>query len=313
VDEGRDRSRTLHGIEQPGLQRELRRLTAGGKQEQQADGGEGALTGLASAAEDIGDKENWGVSMTAEPKLGINPQVGISEDTPKGIYLYPLQYFISMVNRNDPLPWGNNFPYMQLFQYDRSGEMTQRTQVDPNRLQQALRQYCPEEIIQQVIDDGEFNNDPYWFIYNCLVSLGKGDETTIIRWNKVLRDLGFTSVYDPGRGWIAIGEPTQGVVLDPRIIKQNKTFVNRNPDGRDRKYDINWLANTIQWSNYYQLNLQRHRLYNHPNEGKIRLAVANSMLRPFLGKTNAEARAMGFDQALKDASDRVIELLKAEK
>jgi hypothetical protein len=263
------------------------------------------------ADENIRDKENWAVSMTAEPKLGINPQVGISEDTPKGIYFYPLQYFISMVNRDDPLPWGDTFPYMQLFQYDRSHEMTQQTQVDTAQLHQVLRQYCSEEIIQQATDEPNFDDTPYWFIYDCLSRLGKGDETNIVRWNKVLRDLGFTSVYDPGRGWIAPGEPTQGVVLDPRIIKQNKTFVNRNPTGRDRKYDINWLADTIQWSNYYQLNIQRQRLYNHPNAGKVRLAVANSMLRPFLGKTGAEARAMGFDQALKDAADRVIEILKS--
>jgi len=34
-------------------------------------------------------------------------------------------------------------------------------------------------------------------------------------------------VYDPGHGWIAHNEPTQGVVLDPRIIKQHKTITNR--------------------------------------------------------------------------------------
>ena len=268
---------------------------------------------LINYAEDIRDKDNWAVSMTMEPKLGVNPQAAVSEDTPKGIYFYPLRYFINMADRNDPLPWGNDFPYMQLFQYDRSGEMTQQTKVDPARLKQALLQYCPEEVIQQAIDEPEYDGTPYWFIYDCLSRLGKGDETNVVRWNKVLRDLGFTSVYDPGRGWIAYNEPTQGVVLDPRIIKQHRMFDNRNPNGRDRKYDINWLANTIQWSNYYQTNLQHQRLYNRPNEGKVRLAVANSMLRPFLGKTNAEAKAMGFDQALKDASNKVIELLKAEK
>ena len=91
--------------------------------------------------------------MTVEPKLGINPRVGISEDTPKGIYFYPLEYFIHMVSRYTSLPWGDNMPYMQLFQYDRSGEMTRQTQVDPAQLKQALSQYCPEEIIQQVIDE----------------------------------------------------------------------------------------------------------------------------------------------------------------
>jgi hypothetical protein len=129
--------------------------------------------------------------------------------------------------RYGKLPWGDNYPYIQLFQYDRSGEMTQQTKVDPARLKQALLQYCPEEVIQQAIDEPEYDGTPYWTIYDCLSRLGKSDETNVVRWNKVLRDLGFTSVYDPGKGWIAYNEPTQGVVLDPRIIKQHKTISNR--------------------------------------------------------------------------------------
>ena len=190
---------------------------------------ESGMKELIANYKDISDIENWAVSMTAEPKLGINPQVGISEDTPKGIYFYPLDYAVDLARRGKKLPWGDNMPYIQLFQYDRSGEMTKETQVDPARLKQALGQYCPAELIQQVIDepDSLYDNTPYWFIYDCLSRLGKSDETNIVRWNKVLRDLGFTSVFDPGAGWIAYGEPTQGVVLDPRIIKQHKTISNK--------------------------------------------------------------------------------------
>lgn len=181
---------------------------------------------LASIAKTISDPENWAISMTSEPKLGINPQVGISEDTPKGIYFYPLNYALDKT-RYGKLPWGDNYPYIQLFQYDRSNEMTKKTKVDPAKLKQALLQYCPEEVIQQAIDDPEYDGTPYWFIYDCLSRLGKNDETNVVRWNKVLRDLGFTSVYDDGDGWIAYNEPTQGVVLDPRIIKQHKTITNK--------------------------------------------------------------------------------------
>jgi len=181
---------------------------------------------LQAIAKTISDPENWAISMTSLPKLGINPQVGISEDTPKGIYFYPLDYAVDKT-RYGKLPWGDNYPYIQLFQYDRSGEMTQQTKVDPTRLKQALLQYCPEEVIQQAIDEPEYDGTPYWTIYDCLSRLGKSDETNVVRWNKVLRDLGFTSVYDPGKGWIAYNEPTQGVVLDPRIIKQHKTISNR--------------------------------------------------------------------------------------
>ena len=173
------------------------------------------------------EQESWGVSMTILPKLGINPGRGVSEDTPKGIYFYPLSYMIPwMYHNRKELPWGNDFPYIQLFQYDNSHQLTQKTPVDPAKLRQALGQYCPEEVINQVAEEGTYNNDPYWFIYDCLTQLGQGDETTIVRWNKVLRDLGFTSVLDNGEGWIAHNEPVQGIILDPRIIKQVKTFAN---------------------------------------------------------------------------------------
>ena len=282
--------------------------------EQNRKAGSGKYDLINYAEDNIRDVDNWAVSMTVEPKLGINPRAAVSEDTPKGIYFYPLRYFMQMADRDESLPWGDDFPYMQLFQYDRSGEMTQQTQVDPNKLKQALRQYCSDEIIQQAIDEPEYDGTPYWFIYDCLSRLGKGDETNVVRWNKVLRDLGFTSVFDPGKGWIAYNEPTQGVVLDPRIIKNHKMFDNRNPTMQHRRYDIQGLADAIGWSSYYQRESQLQRVrINHPDTKKVMLDVAKSMLKPFLGKSSEEAKEMGYDQALKAAADKVIEILKQEQ
>jgi len=278
--------------------------------DQNRKSGSGKYDLINFAEDNITDKDNWAVSMTTEPKLGINPRAAVSEDTPKGIYFYPLRYFMQMADRDEALPWGDNFPYIQLFQYDRSGEMTQQTQVDPAQLKQALLQYCPEEVIQQASEEDEYDGTPYWFIYDCLSRLGKGDETNVVRWNKVLRDLGFTSVYDPGAGWIAYNEPTQGVVLDPRIIKQHKMFDNRNPTLQHRRYDMQGLVDSIGWSSYYQRESQLQRIYNHPDEKKVMLDVAKTMLKPFLGKSSEEADAMGYDQALKTAADKVIEILK---
>ena len=280
--------------------------------EQNRRAGSGKYDLINWAEDNITDRENWAVSMTNVPKLGVNPRPAVSEDTPKGIYFYPLQYFMKMADRDEELPWGDNMPYMQLFQYDRSGEMTRETKVDPAKLKQAILPYCSEEIIQQAIDEPEYDGTPFWFIYDCLTRLEAYDETTIIRWNKILRVLGFTSVYDPGYGWIAHGEPTQGVILDPRIIKQHKMFDNRNPTMQHKRYDIQGLADAIGWSSYYQRESQLQRVrINHPDTKKVMLAVAKSMLRPFLGKSGEVAKAMGYDQALKAAADKVIEILKS--
>jgi len=278
--------------------------------EQNRKSGSGKYDLINYAEDNIDDKDNWAVSMTMEPKLGINPRAAVSEDTPKGIYFYPLRYFMQMADRDESLPWGDNFPYLQLFQYNRSGEMTKQTKVDLAKLKQVLSQYCPEEVIQQASEEDEYDGTPYWFIYDCLSRLGQNDETNVVRWNKVLRDLGFTSVYDDGGGWIAYNEPTQGVVLDPRIIKQHKMFDNRNPTLQHRRYDIQGLADAIGWSSYFQRESQLQRIYNHPDEKKVMLDVAKSMLKPFLGKSSEEADEMGYDQAIKDAADKVIEILK---
>ena len=243
---------------------------------------------LASIAKTISDPENWAISMTVEPKLGINPQVGISEDTPKGIYFYPLNYALDKT-RYGKLPWGDNYPYIQLFQYDRSGEMTKQTKVDNNKLKQALLQYCPEEVIQQAIDDPEYDGTPYWFIYDCLSRLGKSDETNVVRWNKVLRDLGFTSVFDKGDGWIAYNEPTQGVVLDPRIIKQQKTIANKQQSGLVTPAKIEQTIFDIM-----DMELASNRAWQayDPNGSKLRAAAKEYAkkpeFKPYYGKPGTE-------------------------
>jgi predicted transcriptional regulator len=246
---------------------------------------ESGMKELEDIAKTIDDPENWAISMTSEPKLGINPQVGISEDTPKGVYFYPLNYVLGMIKSRRPLPWGNDYPYIQLFQYDRSGEMTEQTKVDPAKLKQALLQYCPEEVIQQAIDDPEYDGTPYWFIYDCLSRLGKSDETNVVRWNKVLRDLGFTSVFDPGEGWIAYNEPTQGVVLDPRIIKQHKTIANR------KESKVVTPARIAQWLfDEIDMELTSNRIWQKydPDGSKVRQKckeyAAGPDFKPFIGK-----------------------------
>ncbi len=71
----------------------------------------------------------WAISMTYVPKLGINPGPGISEDTPRGIYFYPFQWAYSVKMDKEALPWADNAPYIQLFQYSTGTEL-----YDPNQI-----------------------------------------------------------------------------------------------------------------------------------------------------------------------------------
>jgi hypothetical protein len=122
-----------------------------------------------------------------------------------------------------------------------------------------------------------------------LSRLGKGDETNIIRWNKVLRDLGFTSVFDPGQGWIAENEPTQGVVLDPRIIKQHKTISNRKESKVITPAKIEQLL-----FDEIDMELARNRIWQmyDPDGSKLRQAVKKYAMdpkfKPYMGKSGSQ-------------------------
>ena len=55
VDQRRDRGGTLHGVQQPGLQRHLGRLAAGAEEQEQAERGEGLLGGAVGVRADDGE------------------------------------------------------------------------------------------------------------------------------------------------------------------------------------------------------------------------------------------------------------------
>ena len=167
----------------------------------------------------------WAISMTYVPKLGINPGPGISEDTPRGIYFYPFQWAYSVKMDKEALPWADNAPYIQLFQYSTGTEL-----YDPNQipLASAVAQLKNYGITDEDIA-AEKENDPSISTYNLLVwCLGRkyDDNKRVTILNKVLRNLGYDYMIDNGKGWIAINEPTQGVVLNPKIIDKVVTFNN---------------------------------------------------------------------------------------
>ena len=176
----------------------------------------------------------WAISMTYVPKLGINPGPGISEDTPRGIYFYPFQWAYSVKMDKEALPWADNAPYIQLFQYSTGTEL-----YDPNQipLASAVAQLKNYGITDEDIA-AEKENNPSISTYNLLVwCLGRkyDDNKRVTILNKVLRNLGYDYMIDNGKGWIAINEPTQGVVLNPKIIDKVVTFNNYT---RKKEQDI---------------------------------------------------------------------------
>jgi hypothetical protein len=167
----------------------------------------------------------WAISMTYVPKLGINPGQGISEDTPRGIYFYPFHWAYSVKMDKEALPWADNAPYIQLFQYSTGAGLREPNQIPLANAVAELKKYgiTDEDIA------AEKESQPSISTYGLLVwCLGKkyDDNKRITILNKVLRNLGYNYMIDNGKGWIAINEPTQGVVLNPTIINKVVTFNN---------------------------------------------------------------------------------------
>jgi GNAT superfamily N-acetyltransferase len=163
--------------------------------------------------------------MTYMPKLGINPGPGISEDTPRGIYFYPFHWAYSVKKDKEALPWADNAPYIQLFQYSTGAGLHDPNQIPLANAVAELKNYgiTDEDIA------AEKENHPSISTYGLLVwCLGKkyNDNKRVTILNKVLRNLGYNYILDNGKGWIAINEPTQGVVLNPTIINKVVTFNN---------------------------------------------------------------------------------------
>ena len=167
----------------------------------------------------------WAISMTYMPKLGTNPGQGISEDTPRGIYFYPFHWAYSVKKDKEALPWADNAPYIQLFQYSTGAGLREPNQIPLANAVAELKKYG---ITDQDIA-AEKENDPSISTYGLLVwCLGRkfDDNRRVSILNKVLRNLGYDYMIDNGKGWIAINEPTQGVVLNPEIINKVVTFNN---------------------------------------------------------------------------------------
>ena len=184
------------------------------------------------------DLTNIGVSMTELPKLGVNPRS--KYQTPVGIYFYPADYYLKQHGR---VPFQERAPYVNVFEYE--GRVLNTRDYSNQDFEQdlaKLRRLYPQHEAnidydrEQCLDPDVNDFSPLvdipagwiWFVVWRLADniLGDMAETTepqapakSVKWNHVMRQLGYDAVVDPGHEVIHKGEPTQGVVLNPRVIR----------------------------------------------------------------------------------------------
>ena len=181
------------------------------------------------------ERGQYGISMTEIPKLGINPQS--QYHTPLGIYFYPADYFYTIVSSGRELPFQDKAPYIQLFKFDTSktlflDEVTKRDfnhAVDRmyfygEQLGKLSKKFRAElEDVLKDVDYAAADQSPagkLWYMTYRMSSVKP--QSASVFWNKMMRDLGYSSAIDPGKGIIHVNEPTSGVIFDPRIIQSVK-------------------------------------------------------------------------------------------
>ena len=223
-------------------------------QNERLEGHAGAAKFLETLGRDVRD---YGVSMTTIPKLGINP--GSKYNTPVGIYFYPAEYYLRKKGgkKNDKLDFQDNAPFIQIFEM--FGDVEYIDEINSGQFNSYVTKlFNSKSKVAQLLGKSESSTEKFianavassltqareadsyggrlWYI---LYSLSKEDEDeddvrrrdnaaprSSVVWNSLLRLLGMNIIIDNGSGIIHPNEPTQGVVLDPRNVKQVRTVEN---------------------------------------------------------------------------------------
>jgi hypothetical protein len=168
---------------------------------------------------------NVGIHMGALPKLGINPGMMYTEDTPRGIYFYPISYWLDIINRGKSPPMSGNMPYIHAFTYDESNVYDGSQRYDINQVIKILKSYNIEDsAIENAISSSKGKYaELYEIIFNSLYNRENqlSDDKNITLFNTIFQKLGYSVIVDYGNGYIAQNEPFQGVVLTTSAIQDH--------------------------------------------------------------------------------------------
>lgn len=177
---------------------------------------------------------NIGVTMTELPYPKINTRY--KSTGPTGIYFYPASYYVNRKRLNHGLPYADTRPYINIFSWNTT-KVLDLGKINKQSLQQELQKlstvYGEDRVkfAYDRVDDDRNSVDPensvagsyndgglLWDITRILAGSKK---TT---WNSILRKvLGYDVIVDD-TGAIFWEEPTQGVLLNPSIMKHLNVF-----------------------------------------------------------------------------------------
>jgi len=150
-------------------------------------------------------------------KLGINP-LSDWEDTPIGIYSYPIDYVIAQKRK---VPYARQKPFLQIFKAN--GNFLNTRNYTDNNLRSDLEKIrniannlkWDEEKVNYIFNQFPKSYNPaqhIWIITRLFAEhLMSNSSRPYVNWNKLFRMIGYDGVIDNGYGVIDEREPTQSV------------------------------------------------------------------------------------------------------
>jgi hypothetical protein len=229
--------------------------------------------GIVEALKPYKDNPDIYISFTTVDKIGINPQS--PHDTPLGIYSYPLKEMWNDIV-NDTIPFAGDAPYVWIikskntngFIKDLYKDYTSKSYDDDvikikklfKNNQKILKEikYLNDKndlseitydkfIDEQILKYTKFANmrnavSAFWNITRNLSAKYENGKTNSIKWNFLLRKLGYTGFADKSnKGIIHPSEPTQAVFL----TKDAFTIIEKILNKRYREFQY-WKNGTWQ-------------------------------------------------------------------
>jgi hypothetical protein len=201
---------------------------------------------------------NLFVSLTAIPKLGINPRSHYN--TPLGIYAYPAEYVLEKVGRKlplDKLPFAGDQPWVNIFRVSKDSNVIDLDEVTEDMYNEYCQRFSeilskshksPIERTNKIVAvlKDEANRESrvktpggkLWYV-SMEVSKEIADlyveKSRSLSWNKLFRDVGIDGFIDMGKGIIHPSEPTQAVFFSMKPIQVLDRIENKySPDRREK-------------------------------------------------------------------------------
>lgn len=206
------------------------------------------------------------ISFTSIEKLGVNPSTTYA--TPIGIYAYPLgdpwferAWEATSGSRAGGIPFAVDQPYIQLFQaknesrvivIGQDGDILRGASLVDRAMRRIVDEYDSDELerVEKLIAERyelRSQMSRLWLTTMILAQLQRyadKDRTTralkydnqhVVRWSKMLVDLGIEGVEDRGSGTIHPNEPHQAVFFNKRAVEPISMLSNPLPAARAKR------------------------------------------------------------------------------